>query len=897
MRAPLTERLVAAVLRLAPRPFRDRFAGELLATHRARAAERGGVAFALREVAGAVAAVLRLRVGGRSGFQSDGSRSTTRAEGQLAGMLRDLGLAGRGLRRAPGFAVAAVLVTGLGIGASTAIFSALNAFLFRPLPMADSDRLVLVYETNPEFDWTHETAAPANALDWADQVEAFSAVALYSSFTDELTWLREGEPQLLTVVLVSGNFFDVLGVPPAAGRVFRPEESWADGAAENRVVISHAMWQRYFAGDPAVAGRTLELASGVRAEVVGVAPEGFSFPSDGADLWAPWGWDPAAREAVWFRRAHFVRPVARLTPGVSMTAADAQLQTVVGRLQTAYPETNRVMGAGLMPLRDFLVMDVRTSLEVLAGAVLLLMVLAAVNVATLVLLRSGDRTREVALRHALGAGRWRVVRHLAAEGLVLGGVAAALGLAAGVAGVTAVGRLTRLGIDGATAPALDVRVVAFATGLGLLCAILFTLIPAARLWRVPARAALSAAGARGASRGRQGTRALRALVTAEVALGLLLVAGAVLMVRTFQELRQVDAGFRAEGVLAVQLTVPTSRYPERAHVLAFQRDLLAALEGRAGIERAGMVQQLPLGGPGWSSQFQARGWPPERVGLDIVHRRADRGYFEALDIPLVRGRLFEASDGSDTEQVVLVNERFAAMHFPGEDPIGQYIAYDREATEASTWRRIIGIVGDHHQTSVREPPRAEVFEHPEQSEWSRTNWYVVRGAGAAAAHTANVRAVLSQLDPLVPLEQVRTLREVRRAAMATDELVLVVLTVFGFLALVLATVGVYGVTAQAARRRTREIGIRMAVGADGGQVLRLVLLQGAGTVVAGILLGLAAALLLTRAMSGLLYGVTPTDPATLAVVAAVLAGAALVAMLVPALRAARVDPGGLLRAE
>jgi len=895
VRAPLTERVVAAVLRLAPRAFRDRFAREMLATHRARAAERGGVAFALREVAGAVAAVLRLRVGDRTSVQSDGPRSTPRADGPLRGMLRDLGLAGRGLRRAPGFAVAAVLVTGLGIGASTAIFSALNALLLRPLPFQEPERLVLLYETNPEFDWTHAEAAPANVLDWAEGVPAFQDVAMYGAFTDQLTWLRDGDAQLLTLAQVTGNFFHVLGVAPAAGRVLLPEETWVGGGTRNAVVISHALWMSRFGGAADAVGQGMELANGERAEIVGVAPEGFTFPADGVDLWAAWGWDPADRTATYFRRAHWVRPVARLAPDATLAGADAQLQAVVTRLQAEYPATNRVMGAGMMPLRDYLVRDARSGLLVLAGAVLLLMLLVVVNVATLVLVRAAERSREVAIRHALGAGRWRVVRHIVAEGLLLAVLGGALGLLLATLGVRAMTDLTRLGIAGATTAATDLRVIGFAAALTAACAGVFALLPAVRLRGGSAGSALRVGG-RGASEGRRGLRALRTMVIVELALGVLLVAGAALMMRSFDQLRRVDPGFRTEGVLAVRFSVPAARYPNRDQVLALQRALVDRVEAGPGVERVGMVQQLPLNGPSWSSQFQARGWPAERVGLDIVHRRADRGYFEALGIPLLRGRLFEPGDGPETEPVVVINQRFAREHFPGEDPLGQLIAYDRAATEASTWRRIVGIVGDQHQETLRAPPRAEAFEHREQ-DWGRTLWMVVRGGAAAAALTPVVREAVAELDPLIPLEEVRTLGQVRRAAMAGEELVMVLLGLFGAMALLLASVGVYGVTARAARRRTREIGIRMAVGADGGQVLRLVLLQGAGTVVAGILLGLAAALLLTRAMSGLLYGVTPTDPATLAVVAAVLAGTALVAMLVPALRAARVDPGGLLRAE
>jgi len=372
------------------------------------------------------------------------------------------------------------------------------------------------------------------------------------------------------------------------------------------------------------------------------------------------------------------------------------------------------------------------------------------------------------------------------------------------------------------------------------------------------------------------------------------------MVRTFWLLRAVDPGFRTEGVVAVQFGIPSARYPNRDQVLAFQDDFERHLEARPGIVRVGMVGQLPLNGTSWSSQFQAEGWPPERVGFEILHRRADAGYFESLDIPLLRGRMFGPNDGADAPLVVLVNQTFAREHFPGENPIGQKIAYDRTAAanpDQSNWYEIVGIVGDQLQTSPAEPARAEVFEDRGQ-DWSRGDWFVIRTADDDVAGTvAVVRDVLHEMDPLIPLGSVRSLRDVWRASMAQQEFILTLMGAFGAMALLLAAVGVYGVTAQATRKRTQEIGIRMALGAAGADVLGMILRQGLAVVALGLAGGLLAAVVTTRAMSTVLYGVEPTDPATLASVTALLAGVAALACWLPARRATAVDPVTSLRSE
>jgi putative ABC transport system permease protein len=804
----------------------------------------------------------------------------------------DLRYALRTLGRSPGYVAVALLTLTLGIGAATAIFSAANAVLFRPLPFADPDRLVHLYETNPEFNWTDADAAPANVLDWREQVAAFQDVAIYAGFRTQFPTVRDGVPVLLRGTQVSGNLFSVLGVRPALGRVPTWEETFAERAGV--VVLSHALWVTHYGGDTTIIGRRLDAGTR-QLEVVAVMPPGFLFPGDGTEFWVPYGWSDAAVNAVSFRRAHFVRPVARLAAGVTLEQADAELQTVVRRLQGEYPTTNRVMGAGMMPVRDFLIRAHRRPLTILLGAAGLLLLLACVNVANLTLVRTTERQAEFALRQALGAGRFRVVRQMLTESLLLGLAGGALGLGLGWVAVRLLAARTPLGVEGATDLALDLRVLAVALACAGVTGLVSGLVPLARKDSARLSEEL-VSGHRGAGGKPSRNRAVRSLVVVEVALALLLAMGAGLTLRSILQLRAVDPGFRTDGVVAVQFTIPAARYPDRDQVLSLYDRFAESLEARPGVDRVGVVAQLPLAGTSWSGSMKAAGWPEERVALEILHRRADAGYFAALGIPLIRGRMFDHRDAADAPQTVLVNETFARQHFPGEDPIGQRIAYDRVPDSTSIWREIIGIVGDQQQVSPAIAARAEAFENRNQ-DWGRSNWVVIRAGVEPSAALAAVREVLGELDPLLPIAQTRTLTEVWRDSMSRESFVFTLLFAFGAVALLLAVVGVYGVSAQAARRRTREIGIRMALGADRPAVLRLMLGQSLTLVALGLAVGWVISRSLAGVLGTMLYGVTPGDPVTLATVVSVLGGAAVLAGWIPARRATRVPPTVVLREE
>ncbi|MEM7415252.1 MAG: ABC transporter permease [Gemmatimonadota bacterium] len=887
-------RIVGWILALLPEAERSQIRDEALSVVRQRATEpRAGprrAMFAGGEMWGALRLVAGAHIDRWNG-------TTTRGEARMIETTRqDVRFAWRTLRRNPGFALSAIGVLALGIGANAAIFTAANAFFFSPLPFEDSGRLVTVFETNPDFGWEDATAAPANLLDWREEVGAFADVSGYSEFTSQITTFQADGPVVVGGSMVLGNFFDVLGVAPVMGRGFTMDETWQGNG--DVVVISHALWLDYFGADPDVVGKTIEFNGGPQ-EVVGVMPQGFHFPTADTQLWFTNRWDPAARTQVWFRRAHIVRAFARLEPEVSHETAQAQLEVVMDRLEEAYPGTNTRMGAGIMPMRDFLVRGVRTQILVLLGAVGLLLVLACANVANLMLVRANDRTREIALRRAIGAGRGRIVRQLLVESALIAGVGSVLGLVLGSAGVRLLTASQPLGIEGATALALDGRVLAFTAAIGLSAGLFFGIVPAIRLTSDDVDPTLRDGG-RGNSGGRGGLRTVRALVATEIALALVLTLGAGLMIRTFAEMRSVDPGFSPEGLVAVQFTVPSTRYQNRDEVLAFYNEMIESLEARPGIVSAGTVGQLPLAGTSWSSQLKADTWGPDRVGYEVLHRRADADYFETVETPLLRGRLFDGRDGPEDPLVIVINEAAAEQYFPGEDPVGQRVAYDREPTPESNWYEIIGIVGNQHQESPKVEPRAEVFENRDQ-DWGRSSWVVVRGGGEVDGLVPQIREVLGEMDSMIPIARTRVLRDVWRTSMAREEFLLQLLSVFGAVALALASVGVYGVTAQAARRRTQEIGIRMALGAAKEDVVRMMIRQGAAVVAVGLVVGVALTMLTTTALASvldpMLFGVRPTDPATLVTVVALLSGLAVLASYLPARRAAVVDPVSSLRAE
>jgi putative ABC transport system permease protein len=810
----------------------------------------------------------------------------------------DIIFAGRTLRRSPTLAGAAILTLALGIGANTAMFSAVNAVILRPLPFADPERLVMLWEENAERGWYKNTVAPANFLDWRERVPAFDDVAAYADFRGQTTLTAQGDPRLITVASVTGNFFSVLGVNAQVGRPFLEAETWDTGTLVT--VISDRLWREQFGARREIVGQRIELG-GRLVEVVGVMPQGFAFPGEDVDLWRPTAWTPAAQGNASFRRAHWMRAIARLKPDASHEQAIIQLEDAATRLQQEHPVLNKGMGAGLTPLHEFLVGDTRRPLLILLGAVALLLLIACANVGNLLLVQASGRQRETAVRVALGASRLRLVRQALTESLVLSTIGGVAGIALGWWGTRAFTALQPAGMLRVSTFGVDWTVLAYVFAITAASGLLFGIAPA--LWtsrRRPADALRE--GGRSGSDGRRMRQWGDGLVVAEVAIAVLLTVGAGLFVRSFQQLRRIDPGFQPRGVVAIPVTIPGSRYDTVDEITAFHSDLIARVRALPGVEHAAVARSLPLTRPSWSSDFIAAGRPAGDFATEVLHREISPEYFATMRVPVIRGRGFTAEDRETAPNVVVINEALARAYFPRQDPIGQRIAFDRAPDSASVWRTIVGVVGNEHQSSLATAPRPEVFAPIAQDQITGVEVIARARCSDGVACTPallapSIRRVVAEIDPMIAPGSPTTLATVYEDSMAKERFLMTLLLAFAVVGLSLAVIGVYGVLAQLARRRAREMGIRIALGARGSQVRWLVVRHGMRLTVVGLLLGGTTALLSSRAVRGMLYGVAPDDPVTFVVVAAVLAFTSLVASWLPALRASRADPAITLRGE
>lgn len=810
----------------------------------------------------------------------------------LSDLVADLRHSARALSRTPALTSAAILTLALAIGADTAIYSAVNAVLVRPLPFREPDRLVMVGENNRDFLWHMSDAAPANYLDWRARVAGFQDAMAYADFDMSVTLMVDGTPRLVPVAHVTGNFFSVLGILPERGQGQSDADTWAAGTP--RIVISDRLWTA-LGRDPGLVGHTIPV-DGQPALVAGIAPRGFAFPQPNVDIWTPVGWskDDAANRA--FRRAHWLRVIARLKPGVTVAQANAQLRAVAEQLKVEYPETNRIMEAELVPLHRFLAGDTRTPLLVLLGAVSLLLLIACANVASLSLIRAASKARETAIRAALGAGRSRLVRQAFAESLALSLAGGAAGLALAWGGTRILTQL--LPPDGSLLPvdtvAIDWRVAMYAALVSVGCGLLFGIAPA--LWasrRSPGDALTSSS--RGASANAQARRWGTRLAVAEVAIALALSVAAGLLVRSYAKLQGVDPGFDATNVLAVTIDLPGNRYGDGTPVRQFFDRLLERVRAFPGVTDAAAVTRLPLSGPGWSSSFSIDGASGGNFGAEVLHRQVTADYFKTMRVPLKRGRWFTAADAGPP-YVVVINQTFADLYFKGADPVGQRICFDEKPDTSSTWRTIVGVVGSEHQITPGIPPGIEVLA-PFTQDDSHQMSVVARTQGDPRPLATLVRGAVRDLDPQLAIRSIATMSDVRAVSMARDRFLMLLVSMFGALGVALAVVGVYGVQAELARERTREMGIRIALGAQSRAVQWLIVRRGLICGMAGVAIGVAGALAGTRGLATLLFGVTPADVATFAVVALTLLGATLVASWLPAWRSGRVDPIVILREE
>ncbi|MBL8961991.1 MAG: ABC transporter permease [Gemmatimonadetes bacterium] len=797
---------------------------------------------------------------------------------------RDVRYGLRLFRRQPLLSGTVLLVLSLGIGASVAVFTAVNAVLLRPMPFPTPERLVALWESNSLKGWVQETAAPANMLDWEAQVPALDGVAAWVPFDDEVSVVTGDRATSLAVTGVTGGFFSVLGVAPMLGRGFEARETWE--TATRVTVLSHATWRDHFASDATIIGRTVRV-DGRDVEVVGVMGPDFAFPSASTDLWVPTRWEPASREQDWFRRAHFVRPFARLRAGATVEQLNAQLEGVMRQLETRHPVINEQMRAGAGPLQEFLVGPSRTPLLVLLGATVLLLVIACANVGTLLLVRATTREREVVMRRALGASRGRIARQAFIESALLALAGGAVGMALGVMGLRLIARYQPPGLLPVTDLSMDARVVAVVAVACLVCAAVFGAMPA--LWSAqrPAADALREA-TRSTSASQRARRWVTALVMAEVALGVMLTVGAGVFVRSYRSLLRLDPGFDPRGVSVVSLTLPGASYESGEQINVFYDALLERVRALPGVEGAALTTVLPLTGGGYTSDFVIRGMGEAGTGREVRHRQVSPDYFRVMKVPLLMGRVFEPGDLRTAEPVVLINRAMAERYFKGRDPIGAFITQDLVPDSASVWRRVVGVVGNERGRDVTAEPGLDMIEPIAQD---RSNGFhlMVRSVNAPAVVLPAIQRTITSLDPTIAPSAMRTMEDVRSLAVSRNRFLALMITLFAAVGGVLAIVGVYGVVAHATQRRLPEMGIRLALGAPEAGLRWLVVRQGLILASGGVVLGMAGVAATRGAIVGFVHGVSPMDPFTVGwVTLAVLATAVLAAWL-PARRMNRSE--------
>jgi putative ABC transport system permease protein len=828
-----------------------------------------------------------------------------RGGGFVESMLQDVRYGWRTLRRNPGFTLAALLTLALGIGANSAIFSVASGVLLRPLPYPDPNRLAMVWMTNSRINLIEDWHSFPNYWDYRAQNTTFDDIAIFNGTSRTLS--GDGDPDLIRGAHSSANLWDVLGSKPIRGRVYSQEEDRP--GASRVVVISHGLWQRRFGGTDDVIGRMIQL-NGVSTQVIGVMPEGFAFPARETEFWIPTAASDANRQA---RGSLWLQVIGRVKAGVSVAQAQADLERVNRGILERFPG-QKGYGVYVRNYRDQVVGNVRMAILVLAGAVGFVLLIACTNVANLLLSRSVTRERELALRSAIGAGRSRLVRQLLTESVLLGAIGGILGLGLAWLGVRALVGAAPPDLPRLDAIALDGRVLGFTLLLSLVTGLLFGLVPAIQLARANPSETLKDA-ARGSTG--LGRTLRRALVALEMAAAVVLLVGAGLMLRSFDQLQRVDLGFRPDHLLTARVGLWGERYrPAQTRVDDFAQ-LMERLKTQPGVTGAAGVGTVFLSATPNSTNFsiEGRGDFPLEQQVEVPVDSVTPDYFQVMNIPLVKGRFFDSRDRRDYlppapptppgapapppvqqppfDAVVIINETMARMFWTNEDPIGKRIKYG-QTDSGGPWMTIVGVVGDTRRTGYDAAVRPETYLPHAQSPDSGLTM-VVRTQGDPAAFLPTLRSVVRGIDPVIAVQGGRPIESVLVEMTAQRRLNTLLLTVFGLAAALLAAVGIYGVIAYSVEQRTRELSVRMALGASARRILSLVLREGLVTSAIGLVVGLGFAFALSRWMKSLLYGVTPGDPITFAGIAGVAALVAILATLVPALRAIRVDPVQALR--
>jgi putative ABC transport system permease protein len=807
-------------------------------------------------------------------------------------LMHDLRYVLRSLAKAPGFTFIVLLTLALGIGANTAIFTVLNAVLLRPLPFADSGRLVAVRETFGQ-GYTGSVAGP-NVMDWRSRSHSFSGMLAFRASSRAL--VDGGQPEQVFTAMVTADFFRTLGVPPALGRGFAEGEDRGMGTV---AVISDGLWRSRYGGDKNVIGRSIVL-SGQPYTVIGVAPPGFTYPGN-AVAWLPLEYGLSRSTQ---RSSHSYDVIGRLAPGVTVEAARADLAAVARELEREYPVDNAGRAVEVVPLAADTVRAARPVLLLLGGAALFVLLIACANVANLFLARAAVRQRELAVRSALGAGRWRLARQVLVEGVLLALAGGLVGLLLASWGVDLLVALRPRGIPRLDEIGVDRATLAFAVALSVAVGIGFALFPALTLSHGDPADAFRGEG-RGVTGGRSGGRFRAALVVAQVSLALILLAGAALLVVTVRRLALIDPGFDPRGAYTFEFTIPPGKYPDRARHDQYLTRVVDAVSRVRETRAAGATFYLPLGNGQVNGDFTVAGAPPAAPGREQYanFRMVTGDYFGALSIPVRRGRVFTPEDRAGAPHVAVVNEALARMAWPDQDPIGRRITFG-DGQDDPDWMEVVGVVANVKSSGLTAEIGPEIFVPFAQITADLWTVFtplpvsvVVRSDDDLATVGAAVKAAIRAVDPEQPVTGPAPAGELIAAAVARQRFGMLLLLAFGGLALLLAAVGVYGVMAYAVSQRTRELGIRLALGARPGAVRALVLGEGMLLAGLGIGLGLLGALALGRFLVGLLYGVRPTDPRVLAAACLLLAGASVVACLVPAVRATRVNPVDALRSE
>ena len=806
---------------------------------------------------------------------------------------QDISYGYRTLWKSPAFTVVAILALALGIGANTAIFSVVNAILLRPLGYKDPEQLVHIYHHYPKLN-LKATVSPPGYTYYRDNARSFSDVAAVAGWSANLT--GDGEPERLQGLEVTANLFPMLDARPARGRTFSEQENQV---GSNRVVVlSDAFWHRRFGGDPSIVDKTITL-NGVSYTVVGIMSPDFQYGRESGpavDIYAPIAFTPQQLSPDY--GTEYLSVLARLKPGVSITQAQAEMDTIAAQIrQRDAPDMDpSIWGLSLQSLNERVVGDIRPALLILLGAVGFVLLIACANVANLLLARAATRQKEIAIRAALGAGRWRIIRQLLTESMLLALTGGALGLLLAVWGVDFLVKLNENKLPRSHEIGLDPNVFLFTLGISLFTGIIFGLAPAFQTSKTDLQETLKEGGRSGT--GTVNRRLRNLLVVGEVSLAVVLLVGAGLLVRSFHRLEQVDPGFNPQNLLVMQVSLPKNKYPEVQQRDLLYGEMLGQIRSLPGVKAVGATSVLPMSGYGTSSSFGIEGKETPQ-GQPAPHGNswvATADYFKTMSIPLIRGRYFTESDTRDSQPVAIIDEALARKYWPNEDPVGKRIEFGGLGVDQKRWREIVGIVGHVKNNSLEGDSRA-TFYTPYHQMPVQNLFLVVQAENNPTSLSGAVRGTIRTLDKDLPVFRVTTMEKLVSDSLAQRRFSMMLLGTFAGVALVLALVGLYGVMSYTVTQRTHEIGIRMALGASRSDILKMVVGQGMLLALIGVGVGLGASFLLTRAMASLLFNVSATDPITFVSIPVLLVIVALLASYIPARRAMRVDPMKALRYE